>query len=126
MELIIKHSDLITIIIQAFLITATGFLFVFCCDEVIDGINEKLKMFFIRRIYMRRKKKYYQKIQKRIGGSKHMREYTCPNCGYSAWALDHLLTVNCKCGTVVETKPVPVNEDEKSFVCDERKFKRMA
>lgn len=69
-----------------------------------------------------------EKYLRREEREKNMREYTCPKCGYSAWALDHILAVTCrKCGTVVETKPVPViDENEKSFVCDGRKHKRMA
>lgn len=36
------------------------------------------------------------------------REYICTNCGFSAYAIDRLLKVKCsKCGTLVETKPVP-------------------
>lgn len=31
--------------------------------------------------------------------------YECPVCGFSAWALDHILVVKCHiCGTLVETK----------------------
>ena len=109
MELMIKHSEILTIMIQAFFITVAGFIFVGCWEEVLHDIKKG------------------QKSLKKKGGKKHMREYTCPKCGYSAWALDHILTVDCcKCGTVVETKPVPVCDDEKSFVCDEKKLKRMA
>lgn len=34
--------------------------------------------------------------------------YECPNCGFGTYAMDKLLRVTCrKCGTLVETKPVP-------------------
>lgn len=40
------------------------------------------------------------------------REYKCPNCGFSAYAMDKLLSVKCrKCGALVETKPIPKVEE---------------
>jgi len=108
MELMIKHSEILTIIIQSFLITTVSIIFIGCWDEV---------------LYDTRK---FRRLLKKRGGKKHMREYTCPKCGYSAWALDHLLVVTCRhCGTVVETKHVPACENERSFVCDEKKIKRV-
>lgn len=54
-----------------------------------------------------------------------MREYTCPNCGYSAWALEHILSCKClKCGAEVKTKPVAISEEKSSFICDTKKLKR--
>ncbi len=57
----------------------------------------------------------------------NLREYTCPNCGYSAWALDHILECNCfKCKTPVRTEPVPIVEiTEKSFVTNKKKQKKV-
>lgn len=55
-----------------------------------------------------------------------MREYTCPKCGYSAWALDHIMSCKCKkCGTEVQTKPVATSDEESSSVCDVKRLKRM-
>lgn len=109
MEQMIKHSEILTIMIQAFFITTACFIFVGCWNEVLNDIKRNRK-----------------KLKKK-GGNKRMREYTCPKCGYSAWALDHILTVNCReCGTFIKTKPVPVSESDKSFVCDEKRHKRMA
>jgi len=57
------------------------------------------------------------------GDIKMLREYTCQKCGYSAWALEHILNTTCfHCGAPVTTKPVPTFEG--SFVCDEKTKKR--
>jgi len=106
MELMIKHSEILTILIQAFFITAAGFTFIGCWQEVLYDIKRIRKPM-------------------RKGGKRTMREYTCPKCGYSAWALDHILNTKChKCGSDVETKPVPICENEGSFVCNERNLKK--
>lgn len=107
MALMIRHSEVITILVQAFMITAAGFIFVGCWDEVLHDI--------------RRSKK--QKMK----GGKHMRQFTCPACGYTAWALDHILEVTCrKCGNLVKTEPVPKVLDKKSFMFEgQRKKKRL-
>lgn len=40
------------------------------------------------------------------------REYTCPVCGFTAWAMDNLKVVNChKCGAEVKTTEIDPNED---------------
>lgn len=105
MELMIKHSEILTIMIQSFFITAAGFIFVGCWDDLIDDINRS------------------RKTLKKKGGRKNLREYTCQKCGYSAWALDHIVDTNChRCGASVKTKPVPINEG--SFVCNEKVQKR--
>jgi ssDNA-binding Zn-finger/Zn-ribbon topoisomerase 1 len=104
MELMIKLSEVFTIIIQAFFITVAGCIFVGCKDEMIEDLKRGIK------------------LRKRNGGSR-LREYVCPECGYSAWALDHIFETSCHhCGASVKTKPVPIFE--KSFVCDEKKIKR--
>ncbi len=88
MQLMIKHSEFLTIIIQAFFITLASVTFVGCWDEVLYDIRRSRKL--------------------RMKGGKNMRRFTCPNCGYGAWALDHLLEVTCrKCGNNVKTEPVP-------------------
>lgn len=104
MEQMIKNSIFLTIIIQAFFITIASCIFVGCKDELIEDI------------------KYGLGIRKKKGGSR-LREYDCPECGYSAWALDHIIETNChRCGASVKTKPVPIFE--KSNVCDENKQKK--
>jgi len=106
MELMIKHSEILTIMIQAFFITAAGFIFVGCGSEFLEDISRS------------------RKILKK-GEKKKLREYTCPKCGYSAWALDHIMSCKCfKCKTEVQTKPVATSE-EKSCVCNEKKLKRV-
>ncbi|MDW5300219.1 MAG: hypothetical protein SA378_08795 [Sedimentibacter sp.] len=101
MELMIRHSEILTIMIQAFFITTAGFIFIGCWDELILDIRRSRKL-----------------LRKR-GGEKLLREYTCPKCGYSAWALDHIVDTNChRCGAPVTTKPVPAAEG--SFVCNEK------
>lgn len=109
MELMIKHSEILTILIQVLMITAAGIIFIGCWDELIYDI--------------RRSRKLMKK-----GGRKRMtpvNEYICPVCGYSAWALEHISECTCpKCGTVVKTKPVPNCINEKSFVVNERDLKK--
>lgn len=101
MELMIKHSEILTIIIQAFFITVAGFIFVGCWDELKYDIKRS------------------RKAQRKKGGKKILREYVCQECGYSAWALDHIVNTNChRCGAPVKTKPVPIVEG--SFVCNEK------
>lgn len=40
------------------------------------------------------------------------REYKCTNCGYEAWAMDHLLIIECHiCGAKVETKEIDLTID---------------
>lgn len=53
-----------------------------------------------------------------------MRQFTCPVCGYEAWALDHILEATCKCGNLVKTEPVPKGKDEESFMFDKKRQKR--
>lgn len=97
MELMIKHSEFLTIIIQALFITLAGIGFIGCLDEFIHDI------------------KRIRKIQKK-GGSKTLRKYNCSNCGFGAWALDHILVTKCnKCGATVETKPMPKNDESYAF-----------
>ena len=100
MELMIKHSEILTILIQEFMITAAGFIFVDCWDELMHDIKMTKKL-------------------KRKGGKKTMRVYTCPKCGYEAWALDNILETSCrKCGHKVKTEPVPKFNPEESFMFD--------
>ncbi len=107
MELMIKYSEIFTIMIQAFFITAAGIIFVGCFDELKEDIKRSRNI-----------------INKKKGGNRSLREYTCSECGYSAWALDHIVETSCHhCGASVKTKPVPIFE--KSFVCDEKKQKRV-
>lgn len=108
MELMIKHSEIVTILIQAFMITAAGFIFVGCWDEVLYDIKRNF----------RRSRKL------RMKGGKYMRQFTCPVCGYEAWALDHILEATCKCGNLVKTEPVPKVKDEESFMFDKKRQKR--
>lgn len=104
MELMIKYSEFLTIIIQAFFITVAGFIFVGCWDELIADI------------------KMSRKTLKKRGGSVNLRNYSCPKCGFRAWALDHIIDTKChSCGNSVTTEPVP--KIEKSFVCNDKKLK---
>lgn len=41
------------------------------------------------------------------------RYFECPNCGYSAYTVDKLLKITCRCGKVVETKPIPEVKESK-------------
>lgn len=105
MELMIKYSNILTILIQAFMITAASFIFVGCWDEVLYDIRQSKKL--------------------RMKGGKSMRRFTCPICGFKAWALDDLMEVTCrKCGSQVKTEPVPKVKDEKSFMREGRIKKR--
>lgn len=97
MELMIKYSGILTILIQVFMITAVSFIFVGCWDEVLYDIRRSREL--------------------RMKGGKNMRRFTCPNCGYGAWALDDILEVTCrKCGNHVKTEPVPKVREENSFM----------
>lgn len=101
MELMIKHSQILTILIQAFLMTIVGCIFVGCWNEIIYDIKRS------------------RKALRKKGGKKTLREYTCKECGYSTWALDHIIDTNCyRCCAPVKTKPVP--KFEGSFVCNEK------
>jgi len=105
MELMIKYSEILTIMIQAFFITVVGFIFVGCGSELLEDIKESKKT-----------------LKKRKGGKRNMRVYTCPDCGYIAWALDHIYDTNCHhCGASVKTKPIP--KIEKSFLFSEKAHK---
>lgn len=73
-------SEIGTIMVQVFLINIVGHIVVIGC------VNNLIK---------------HRKRGKRL------REYTCPECGFSAWALDHIIETNChQCGASVKTKPV--------------------
>ncbi|GEM_PF-1588944 len=108
MELMIKNSQILTIMIQAFMITVIGIILVGCWNELIYNIRKGRKLM-------------------KKGGRKRMgpvNEYLCPVCGYSAWALEHISECTCpKCGSVVKTKPVHNCINEKSFVVNERDLK---
>lgn len=99
----IKHFEFLSIMIQAFFITTTGFIFVYCCDDFLDDIISS--------------RKTLKKIKR---GKRNLRGYTCLNCGFSAWALDHIVDTYCHhCGIAVRTKPIP--KIERSFVCGKRR-----
>lgn len=103
MELMIKYSKFLTIIVQAFLITIGFFIFIGYWSEYV------------------RKNRSRRKLKK--GAKKKLREYTCYNCGFSAWALDCIVDTKCsKCGAKVITKPVP--KIERSFICGTRGHNR--
>lgn len=88
----IKFSEILTILVQGFLITLTIYIPVCCLNEVTS--------------------------QRKRG--KRLREYTCKCCGYSAWALDHIFETKChNCGSNVKTEPVPTFEG--SSVCNEER-----
>lgn len=98
MELMIKHSKILTILIQAFMITAAGFIFVGCWDDFIHDIKRTKRL-------------------KKKGGIKTMRHYICPCCGFKAWTLEHISETTCRnCGKTVITEPVPKVRDEESFI----------
>ena len=100
MELMIRHSEFLTILIQAFMITLAGFIFVGCWDELIHDIKRTKKL-------------------KRKGGKINMRIYICPECGFEAWALDNVTETSCrKCGHKVKTEPMPKFNPEESFMFD--------
>lgn len=44
MELMIKHSEILTVIIQAFFITVIGFIFVGCWDELMTDLRLSKKI----------------------------------------------------------------------------------
>lgn len=95
----IKFSEILTIMILGFLITLTIYI-PFCCLKELTSQSQRKR-------------------------GKRLREYTCKKCGYSAWALDHILETKChKCGADVKTVPVPVFEG--SSVCNEgRKVRKV-
>lgn len=98
MELMIRHSEIITILIQAFMITVAGFIFVGCLDELMHDLKRANKL-------------------KKKGGLRTMRHYICPCCGFKAWTLDHIYETTCSsCGEKVVTEPVPKVKDEESFI----------
>lgn len=98
MELMIKYSEFLTIIIQAFMITVAGFIVVGCWDEVIHEFKRAKRL-------------------RRKGGKKTVRHYDCPCCGFKAWTLDHIFETTCNnCGSTVRTEPVPKVKDEESFI----------
>jgi len=108
MELMIKYSEFLTIIVQAFLITLAGFIFVGCWSEVLSDV---------------RNNRSRRKLRK--GAKRMLREYICYSCGFKAWALDSIIDTKCrKCGAKVVTKPVP--KVEKSFIggtnCHNKEF----
>lgn len=87
-------SEIGTIIVQAFVITLVGYIFVDCVTNL---------------------------LLKRKGGKSKMgfRIYVCAKCGYSAWAMDHIIETKClNCGATVKTKPIP--KIEKSSLFSER------
>ncbi len=98
MELMINYSEILTVIIQSLLISIVCAIFVGCLEEIAMEIRKVLK-----------KKK----------GVLRVREYTCPVCGFKAWALDSIVHTNCRqCGTAVVTKPIPKVKKENSFMYD--------
>lgn len=98
MELMIKYSEFLTILIQALMITVAGFIFVGCWDEVIHDVKRTKRL-------------------KRKGGRKNMRQYVCSGCGFKAWALDNIRETTCNnCGMTVITEPVPKVRDDESFI----------
>lgn len=98
MELMIKHSEILTITIQISMIIIAGFIFVGCWDELMNDIKSY--------------KKRYKK-----GGKKSMRVYKCPICGFKAWALDHITETSCRiCGHIVKTEPMEKCRPEESFM----------
>jgi DNA-directed RNA polymerase subunit RPC12/RpoP len=95
MELMIKYSEISTIMLQAFLITLIEYIVIGCAAVVM--------------------RENFKKLKKRMGGNKNLREYICPGCGFSAWTLDRIVDTKCrKCGYKVITKPVP--KIERSFI----------
>lgn len=44
MELMIKHSEILTILIQAFMITTVGFILIGCGNELIHDIKRSRKI----------------------------------------------------------------------------------
>lgn len=98
MELMIKYSEILTILIQAFMITVAGFIFVGCWDELIHDLKRARRL-------------------KKKGGRRNLRQYVCPVCGFKAWTLEHISETTCRnCGKTVITEPVPKVRDEESFI----------
>ena len=98
MELMIKHSEFLTILIQALMITVAGFVFVGCWHEVMDDIKRAKK-------------------PKRKGGKGTVRNYTCPVCGHREWTMDNITETKCRtCGHTCKTEPIPKVKDEESFM----------
>lgn len=98
MELMIRHSGFMTILIQAFMITVAGFIFVGCWDEFINDMKRTKRL-------------------KKKGGRRNLRQYVCSGCGFKAWALDSIRETTCNnCGMTVITEPVPKVKDDESFI----------
>ncbi len=65
MELMIKHSEFLTIVIQAFLITVAGFIFVSCWNELLEENNLNIKRLKrkIGRLLVKEKYKMIEKLE---------------------------------------------------------------
>lgn len=57
MELMIKHSEILTILIQAFMITTVGFILIGCWNELIQDIKGSRKI-----LKKRGERKKYERI----------------------------------------------------------------
>lgn len=77
MELMIKHSEILTIMIQAFMITAILFICINCMNE-----------FRMSRKPIRKGQRHNNLSNKSV----------CPECEGSAWTSEHI--------TAVKTKPM--------------------